>query len=278
MKKAICFGAGGSGKRLFETISKKYRIIGYADNDSKKWGELINDVPVRSINELIESEYDSIVITSLPGKDTIVQQLVELGIDEGIVDDSYVLTPIESRRIFLEKLAYMQRNIPNEIAVAEAGVFEGDFARYINEYYSDKTCYLFDTFSGFDKRDIEKEVGRSSAIVGDYDNTTEELVLGKMKNVDKIRICKGYFPESAQNIEERFCFVNLDLDLYEPTYNGLYFFAPKMVKGGVILVHDYFSENFQGPRDAVDKFMKESDRNYFCEPIGDGISIMIVGF
>ena len=43
---------------------------------------------------------------------------------------------------------------------------------------------------------------------------------------------KGYFPESAHGIDEKFAFVSLDLDLYKPTLEGLRFFYPKMIKGG----------------------------------------------
>ena len=38
MQNAICFGAADSGKRLFDEISKKYKIIAYTDNDNRKWG------------------------------------------------------------------------------------------------------------------------------------------------------------------------------------------------------------------------------------------------
>ena len=40
----------------------------------------------------------------------------------------------------------------------------------------------------------------------------------------------------------------------------------------------YFAENFRGPQKAVDKFIEESDGKYQMYPIGDGISMMIVGF
>src|SRR6185436_15032608 len=42
--------------------------------------------------------------------------------------------------------------------VAELGVYKGKFARYINQYFPNKTLYLFDTFMGFDERDTKKEV------------------------------------------------------------------------------------------------------------------------
>lgn len=69
----------------------------------------------------------------------------------------------------------------------------------------------------------------------------------------------------------------MDLDLYEPTYNGLKLFSNKMVENGVILVHDYFATNFKEPREAVDKFISEN-KKYKAFPIGDGVSIMISGF
>jgi len=42
--------------------------------------------------------------------------------------------------------------------VAELGVFKGNFAGIINRVFPDKKLYLFDTFEGFDKRDIKIEV------------------------------------------------------------------------------------------------------------------------
>lgn len=154
----------------------------------------------------------------------------------------------------------------------------GDFARWINTYYGNQTLHLFDTFEGFDQRDIVKEEGLSEAAVGDYSNTSVEAVLEKMPNPDKVVFHKGYFPETAFDIKDSFCFVNLDLDLYKPTYEGLHYFEDKMVPGGVILVHDYFATNFQGPRKAVDQFICETNGRYAKYPIGDGISIMITGF
>lgn len=40
-------------------------------------------------------------------------------------------------------------------SVAECGVFRGDFSRYINEFFPDRTLYLFDSFRGFRSGDID---------------------------------------------------------------------------------------------------------------------------
>ena len=37
-RKVICFGAGGGGERLFESINERYSIIAFTDNDISKWG------------------------------------------------------------------------------------------------------------------------------------------------------------------------------------------------------------------------------------------------
>lgn len=278
MQNVICFGAGGGAVRLFEQISTQYNIIGFTDNDAKKLGGGVKGIPVYGVDECLNLKYDKIIITSAPGLDSIKKQLIGLGIEENVIDDSFITAPLESRRIFLEKLAFMYKDIEKDVCVAEAGVFEGDFAKYINKYYPNRKLYLFDTFEGFHSKDIEKELQMSDAKVGDYSNTSEELVLSKMTYKNNCKIHKGYFPDTARDIHEKFCFVNLDLDLYEPTYRGLIFFEDKMVKDGVILVHDYFADNFRGPKEAVDKFVAEKNGKYIVLPIGDGISVMIIGF
>ena len=173
----------------------------------------------------------------------------------------------------------MIRNNQIDGACAEAGVFEGDFAKYINEFFPERSLYLFDTFEGFSEIDIkaESEMGMSDAGIGDYNETSVIQVMEKMPNKDRVILVKGYFPETAVDIKENFCFINLDLDLYLPTINGLNWAKYRMVKEGVVLVHDYFSDVFMGPRKAVDEFIKANPRikGY---PIGDGISIMLTGF
>ncbi|MDD6155449.1 MAG: macrocin O-methyltransferase [Lachnospiraceae bacterium] len=208
--------------------------------------------------------------------ENIKNQLIEMGIDRRKIDTSFVEMPLLSRITFLQRMSEIQRT--EDAAVAEVGVFEGDFAKWINRFYCNQMLHLFDTFEGFDKRDIEKDNLYSNANVGDYANTSVEMVMKKMPFPEKVVIHKGYFPDTTQGINELFAFVNLDVDLYEPTYKGLMYFKERMISGGIILVHDYFATNFQGPRNAVDRFIEEMNDMYRKYPIGDGISIMITGF
>lgn len=58
--------------------------------------------------------------------------------------------------------------------VAEAGVFRGEFAQYINDAFPDKKLYLFDTFDGFDANEILNEMKNGNCtrtFVEAYKNT-----------------------------------------------------------------------------------------------------------
>ena len=278
--KAIIFGAAGSGERLFDKISEKYEILAAVDNDENKKGKYLRNIKIfLPYERLMQNDYDMIVLTSIPGKGSILEQLKEYGISESKVDTNYIDQPLDSRRIFCENLSRIQKNINDNICVAEAGVFQGDFARIINQNYCNRKLYLFDTFEGFKESDIEfeKKSELSRAKIGDYRTTNEKLVMKKMLYPDECIIKKGFFPETAIGIDEKFCFVNLDMDLYQPTLMGLEWFGERMVNEGCILIHDYFSETFLGVKKAVDEYLEKHDDLYKL-PIGDGISIAIVGY
>ncbi len=160
-------------------------------------------------------------------------------------------------------------------SVAELGVYKGKFARYINQYFPDRLLYLFDTFEGFDKRDVDRETrNRFSAGDQDFSDTSVESVLKRMPFRENCRIVKGFFPESAKEMEAQFIFVSLDTDLYEPIYNGLKFFYPRLAAGGYIFIHDFNNDAYKGTRGAVEKFCLEQKISFL--PIPDlGGSVVI---
>ena len=86
---------------------------------------------------------------------------------------------------------------------------------------------------------------------------------------------KGFFPESAKDIETTFVFVSIDADLYEPIYNGLVFFYPKLVSGGYIFIHDFNNDNYKGSRKAVEQFCAEQKINNVPLPDSGGSAIII---
>lgn len=159
---------------------------------------------------------------------------------------------------------------------AELGVYKGKFARYINQYFPDRSLYLFDTFEGFDKRDVISEnQNEFSTGEQDFSDTSVTSVLKLMPFPQKCIPVKGFFPESAKNIDDGFVFVSLDADLYEPIYNGLQFFYPKLVPGGYIFIHDFNNDNYKGARKAVEQFCFEQKINFMPIPDFGGSAVII---
>lgn len=159
--------------------------------------------------------------------------------------------------------------------VAELGVFKGKFSRYINQHFPDRFLYLFDTFEGFDKRDVRTEEHNNYSTANqDFSQTSVHQVLNIMPHADQCIVKKGYFPQSASDVEDTFALVSLDTDLFEPIYNGLTFFYPRLSKGGYILVHDFNNDLYKGVRDAVVRFCTENGIGYVPIPDKAGSAII----
>ena len=144
-------------------------------------------------------------------------------------------------------------------ALAELGVYKGDTAWKLNTLFPDRKLYLFDTFRGFDARDVEKEKkrGLSRAEEGDFSDTSPEAVLARLPFREQAVIRQGYFPDTSIGLEdERFALVSLDADLFAPILAGLAFFYPRLNPGGAILLHDFGSQRFPGAARAVAEYEK----------------------
>lgn len=278
--KIIMFGAGASGRMLYNELCAQNEIIAFADNDPGKWGRELYGIKIHEPKDCLTSmQYDAVVVSAFCGLKEIRQQCLELGVTEDKIITSFFDASQEARKVFLKNLAPLLAQYEQEADVAEAGVYRGEFAKWINTYFPDRTLHLFDTFEGFDIRDLEAE--RQNAFseerAGHFSDTSVELVISQMPYPKQCQIHKGYFPDSAKGVDCRFCFVNIDLDLYLPVYKGLHFFRDKMTAQGVILVHDYYSSGYKGARAAVEQFLAECNGAIQRYPIGDDASILLAG-
>jgi len=69
---------------------------------------------------------------------------------------------------------------------------------------------------------------------------------------------KGWIPSRFNEVENlTFSFVNLDLDIYQPTLDALSFFYPRVESGGIIWFDDYGLNTWPGCTKAVDEFRAE---------------------
>lgn len=169
-----------------------------------------------------------------------------------------------------------KRNIDG--AVAEAGVFKGDFAQFINYAFPDKDLYLFDTFEGFDANEALAEVKAGNCtdvFVQTYKQANIETVLSKMEYPSRVIIKQGIFPESIDGLESDFAFVSLDMDFEESIYTGLEYFYPRLSEGGYIFIHDYNS-GLIGVERAVDRYEKNKGIKLCKMPLCDANGTLVI--
>lgn len=203
----------------------------------------------------------------------VIRKKVYLPYNRGLEISAEDFVRVASLRL----VAYEINDARIEGNVAELGVYRGDFAKYINEFFPKRKLFLFDTFEGFADKDISKDVENGySTGTEDFSDTNEDMVLKRMPYPENCVIKKGYFPKTAQGIEnENFVFVSLDADLFEPIYEGLFFFYSRLKKGGAIFVHDFNNPDYKGASAAVKKFCKEQQIPYFCLPDNAGSVVIL---
>jgi hypothetical protein len=170
-----------------------------------------------------------------------------------ILREGAVVQPLEDF-FNLYQLVLRTRKLPGEIA--ELGVYRGGSAKLIASLKGEKSLYLFDTFEGMPS--VRADVDHHLA--GDFADTSLEAVRNYLRDFKGVFFHKGFFPGSASELAKTstsFCLVHLDADIYESTRAGLNFFYPRMVKGGMIVSHDYRNLHCPGVKKAFAEFFAD---------------------
>jgi len=295
-KKAIIFGAGNNGKKVLSGLMIEYglNITAFADNAPAKWGGWYCGLPVINPAEIVSYNPDFIIIAvqDFSVLDKISNQLNRYGIDKEKIIQlpfsfDYMNAYLDQRYRWIDSYADYIRDNGVEGCVAECGVFRGESAKFINRFFKDRKFYLFDTFEGFNEDDISIEQslkndrfnGGQFNTFGMFSNTSISKVLKKMAFPENIIVKKGYFPETAERlVNERFCFVNLDMDLYVPMKSGIEWFWPRLNRKGCILCHDYYHSDLPGVKKAVEDTEKALGIDFIKVPIGDQCSIALIKY
>lgn len=263
MKRYALFGAGALCPMVQELLAACPHMEQPAppvllfDDNPALWGREKYGLAVRPSADIDAADFDAIIICSLNSAAFIAEKLMrEHHVPEAKID-----------RSFSEMLHYMRERFVVDFAktvyadglcgdTAEGGVLRGDFAAMISRQFPDRDIWLFDTFERF----------------------TPDDVLGRMPYPQHAICRQGLFPATARADAalgaRSFVFVNLDFNLYAPTLDGLIFFYPKLVRGGVILVHDALIS--PKVHRAAAEFC--ADMGIRPLPIGDGFSVAIHKF
>ena len=200
-------------------------------NDSCKAGEILGE-------DLLKKLIPRQRMVATP------QQLADAVLPEKELTNDYV------RLATLELLCRRLETVPG--AAAELGVYRGFFSKCINQLMPQRKLYLFDSFEGF-----AEEAHASDAFQAAHKNTAVEKVLSIMPHPEMITVKPGFFPESLDGLEERFCLVSLDVDFYQTTLDGLRYFWPRLEQGGYLMLHDWGSPSLPGVAEALACYERE---------------------
>ena len=151
---------------------------------------------------------------------------------------------------------------------AEGGVYKGGVAFFLAQHCKNEV-HLFDTFVGIPNavEELDNHLNGDFADVTFFDECLNELV-----RRPTVIFHVGIFPSTAEDLDfEKFSFVHLDGDTYQTTIDGLNFFFPRMVKGGIIILDDYNWDMCPGVNKAVDEFNDFNEFHQFFEYKGEAI-------
>lgn len=81
-----------------------------------------------------------------------------------------------------------------------------------------------------------------------------ETVQSNLREFDFLEFHKGWVPEPFPALADKtFCYVHIDVDLYQPTRDCFDFFYPRLVRNGVMVFDDYGTLRFPGAKKAIDE-------------------------
>ena len=158
---------------------------------------------------------------------------------------------------------------------AECGVWRGlgsyMIARVNRASNKQRTHFVFDSFEGLSTPEAS-DGGYWQG--GDMAVPEQEFRRNVAEYADEMKIYKGWIPDCfEQAADERFAFVHIDVDLYQPTLDSLKFFYPRLSPGGVVLCDDYGLTTCPGATRAMDEFLDDKPEKALSLSAGSGFFI-----
>ena len=162
------------------------------------------------------------------------------------------VTPLEAIQLF--SLVRATGKVGGRMA--EVGVFRGGTARLIREADPSRPLHLFDTFEGMpDPGETDTSFLWGRPRKGQLACSLED-VKKHLGGCGKVHFHQGLFPATAEAVkDETFSFVHSDVGLYSGTRGVLEFFYPRLLRGGIIVSHDFATAC--GVRRAFEEFFKD---------------------
>lgn len=176
-----------NGMQIEETLIRRYGVetVILVDNYICKYNPKV--ISCRMLEEVVWDEEDIVLIAS---NSCEYYGNIRLEIEKYVpianIKDIYPLNPLltnADQRI--ASLAAVAREIYRKKisrSVSEAGVYRGDFAKYINMLFPDRKLFLFDSSEGFDEKSVADGYDNSEqtdACVKRLKDTSVDIVMKK---------------------------------------------------------------------------------------------------
>ena len=185
---------------------------------------------------------------------------------------------VPDRKFVLLSAAESVCNLPGD--TAECGVYRGASSFLIlasQARSADKTHHVFDSFEGLSEPDLRDDPsGHPTAFVWNkHDLAVDEAVVTRnLSGLGRFRLYRGWIPSRFAEVrQQRFSFVHIDVDLYQPTYDSVAFFYPRMVTGGLIVCDDYGFTTCPGANRALSDFLADKPESVIHLTTGQGLLV-----
>jgi hypothetical protein len=160
--------------------------------------------------------------------------------------------------------------------IAECGTYNGSTAYFmaLASQQSDRNrqIHLFDSFQGLSRPGAEDG---SYWKAGDL-ACPEQTAQRNLAEFHNIHIHRGWIPAEFRRVaDNRFCFVHVDVDIYQPTRDSIEFFFPRLESGGMLVCDDYGFDSCPGARRAMDDFFADKRERIIHLPTGQGLVIKL---
>jgi O-methyltransferase len=171
------------------------------------------------------------------------------------------------RRWVLHELTKLASTVSGD--TAECGVFNGSSSYLICQGLG-RPHFMFDSFEG---------MSPPQAIDGAYYSANGmrcplETAKANLAEFENLSFHQGWIPERFRVVSDRrFCFVHIDVQLYQPTRDSIEFFYPRINSGGILVCDDYGFSTCPGARRAVDEFLSTKPEKILEMPCGNAFLI-----
>ena len=174
--------------------------------------------------------------------------------------------PLRRRDRFLSLLQRFEEVRNLEGWVAECGCFQGlssfllcSRIRQHNPAFDGAGYQIYDSFQGLSEPRPEDTDAAEPEVAQVRKNMKKGMYAARLDHVKNglapfpgIAYFPGWIPEAfAADNPNKYRFVHVDVDLYQPTLDSFQYFWPRLVPGGMMVCDDY---NWPGAKRAVEEF------------------------